>query len=223
MECARTPPQTLLGPFVCGPAQCTRSWYPGCGALRCPRSVARPCRPEVSVGYSRLLLLNADYDALETSRDLAQGVSARLGERRPRSSEYDHTMQSAPSVVLRGAVGHQAAVPHPGGARPRVRLSRREVFSTRWSPLPVLRRAGPQADPRPRRAAPSRRVPTAGTTWWPPQRLQRSQGRSGSRRRPACACARRPASRSRDAYSMYSPYLDDPRNEAWRDYLTLNR
>ena len=26
-----------------------------------------------------------------------------------------------------------------------------------------------------------------------------------------------------DVYSMYSPYLADPRNGAWRDYLTLNR
>jgi len=26
-----------------------------------------------------------------------------------------------------------------------------------------------------------------------------------------------------DPYTMYSPYLADPRNEAWRDYLTLNR
>ena len=26
-----------------------------------------------------------------------------------------------------------------------------------------------------------------------------------------------------DVYEMYSSYLADPRNEAWRDYLTLNR
>ena len=26
-----------------------------------------------------------------------------------------------------------------------------------------------------------------------------------------------------DVYSMYASYLADPRNEAWRDYLTLNR
>ena len=32
-----------------------------------------------------------------------------------------------------------------------------------------------------------------------------------------------PREPSCDAYSMYSPYLADPRNEAWRDYLTLNR
>ena len=26
-----------------------------------------------------------------------------------------------------------------------------------------------------------------------------------------------------DVYSLFTPYLSDPRNEAWRDYLFLGR
>ena len=85
----------------------------------------QPRRSEVSVD-SVVLLLNADYEPLNVC-DLRRAFRLLFGEK-AKVIEYDHTEIRTPTVTLRApsVIKLQYRIKRP---RPRVRLSRREVFA----------------------------------------------------------------------------------------------
>lgn len=168
---------------------------------------------------SVVLLLNADYEPLNVC-DLRRAFRLVFGEK-AEVIEYDHTLVRTPTTTLRApsVIKLQYRIRRP---RPRVRLSRREVFARDGH---ACQYCGERAQ----KLTLDHVVPRhrGGTHSW--DNLVTACGSCNHRkgghlpdeagmrlrqppREPAC-----------DVYEMYSPYLADPRNEAWRDYLTLNR
>jgi 5-methylcytosine-specific restriction endonuclease McrA len=106
--------------------------------------------------------------------------------------------------------------------RPRVRLSRREVFARDGHLCMYCGERSPKLTldhvvPRHRGGAHSWDNLVAACSACNHRKGGRLPEEAGMRlRRP-------PREPSCDLYSLYSSYLADPRNVAWRDYLTLNR
>jgi 5-methylcytosine-specific restriction endonuclease McrA len=168
---------------------------------------------------SVVLLLNADYEPLNVC-DLRRAFRLVFGEK-AEVIEYDHTEVRTPTEVLRApsVIRLQYRIKRP---RPRVRLSRREVFNRdghvcvycgkRTSKLTL-----DHVVPRHRGGPHSWSNLVAACSSCNHRKGGRLPEEAGMRlKRP-------PYEPKCDLYSLYSTYLTDPRNEAWRDYLTLNR
>jgi len=168
---------------------------------------------------SVVLLLNADYEPLNVC-DLRRAFRLVFGEK-AEVIEYDHTEVRTPTTVLRApsVIKLQYRIKRP---RPRVRLSRREVFARdehvcQYCGEHTVRLTLDHVVPRHR----------GGSHSW--DNLVAACGacnhRKGGRLPEEAGMHLRKAPREPycDVYSMYATYLSDPRNEAWRDYLTLHR
>ena len=168
---------------------------------------------------SVVLLLNADYEPLNVC-DLRRAFRLLFGAK-AEVIEYDHTEIRTPTAVLRApsVIKLQYRIKRP---RPRVRLSRREVFARdghlcQYCGEPTSKLTLDHVLPRHRGGSHSWNNLVAACNSCNHRKGGRLPEEAGMRLR------KRPFEPRCDAYSMYSSYLRDPRNEAWRDYLTLNR
>jgi len=168
---------------------------------------------------SVVLLLNADYEPLNVC-DLRRAFRLVFGSK-AEVIEYDHTEVRTPRTVLRApsVIRLQYRIQRP---RPRVRLSRREVFvrdghACQYCGHQTHQLTLDHVVPRHR----------GGTHSW--ENLVAACGqcnhRKGGRLPEECGMRlrRMPHEPRYDIYAVYSSYLSDPRNEAWRGYLALNR
>ena len=165
---------------------------------------------------SVVLLLNADYEPLNVC-DLRRAFRLVFGAK-AEVIEYDHTEVRTPSDVLRApsVIRLQYRIKRP---RPRVRLSRREGFTRDGHACQYCgRRAGgltiDHVKPRHRGGEHSWGNLVAACGDCNHRKGGRLPEEAGMKLR------RRPAEPRYDAYAVYSPYLADPRNEAWNGYLT---
>ena len=167
---------------------------------------------------SVVLLLNADYEPLHVC-DVRRAFRLVFGEK-AEVIQYDHhevatvrVSYRAPSVIR---LQHHIRRP-----RPRVRLSRREVFAR---------------DSHTCQYCGQRSVELTLDHVMP---RHRGGGHSWDNLVAACkSCNHRKGGKTLDearmrllhqpheprcdVYSLFTPYLTDPRNEAWRDYLFLS-
>jgi 5-methylcytosine-specific restriction endonuclease McrA len=173
-----------------------------------------PGRPEETVD-SVVLLLNADYEPLNVC-DVRRAFRLVFGEK-AEVIEYDHTEIRTPRELLRApsVIRLQYHIRRP---RPRVRLSRREVFARDGHRCQYCgRQTGDltldHVVPRHRGGAHSWDNLVAACKAC----NHRKGGRVPDEAR--MRLSRAPFEPRCDVYSLFSPYLSDPRNEAWRDYL----
>ena len=167
---------------------------------------------------SVVLLLNADYEPLNVC-DVRRAFRLVFGEK-AEVIQYDHhevatvrVSYRAPSVIR---LQHHIRRP-----RPRVRLSRREVFARDSHTCQYCGRQG--TDLTLDHVIPRHRGGTH--TWENLATACRSCNHRKGGRTPDEARMRmlRPPYEPRsDVFSLFSPYLADTRNEAWRDYLFLS-
>jgi 5-methylcytosine-specific restriction endonuclease McrA len=168
---------------------------------------------------SHVLVLNSNYEPLNVC-DVRRAFRLLFGEK-AEALEYDHAeLRSArrtfraPSVIR---INHLVRRP-----RPRVKLSRREILARDGHTCQYCGRQGP--DLTIDHVVPRHRGGTH--TWENVVTACRScNHRKGGRLLDdAHLKLLRPAVEPRcDVYSLFKPYLADPRNEAWRMYLFLER
>jgi len=167
---------------------------------------------------SVVLLLNADYEPLNVC-DVRRAFRLVFGEK-AEVIQYDHhevttvrVSYRAPSVIR---LQHHIRRP-----RPRVRLSRREIFARDHHACQYCGRQGVELtldhiNPRHRGGAHSWDNLVAACTGC----NHRKGGKTLDEAR--MRLLRQPHEPRCDVYSLFTPYLIDPRNEAWRDYLFLS-
>ena len=168
---------------------------------------------------SVVLLLNADYEPLNVC-DLRRAFRLLFGAK-AEVIEYDHTVVRTATETLRApsVIRLQYRIRRP---RPRVRLSRREVFLRDGHTCQYCgRRSGKltldHVVPRHR----------GGEHSW--DNLVAACGECNHRKggrlpdEAGMKMHRAPMEPRYDAWTVYSPYLSDPRNEAWNEYLTEGR
>jgi 5-methylcytosine-specific restriction endonuclease McrA len=168
---------------------------------------------------SVVLLLNSNYEPLNVC-DLRRAFRLVFGEK-AEVLQYDHTdivtareIFRAPSVIRL-----QYMIKRP---RPRVRLSRREVFARDHHTCQYCGKT--THDLTLDHVVPRHR---GGPHTWDNlvAACKACNHRKGgklpeeARMRPV----RTPFEPRCDVYTQFTPYLSDPRNEAWRDYLFLGR
>ncbi len=166
-----------------------------------------------------VLVLNQNYEPLNVT-NLPRAFRLVFGEK-AEVIEYDHQVirtprhdYPAPSVIRL-----QHLIRRP---RPRVRLTRREIFVRDGYTCQYCGRAGHDLTldhilPRHR---------GGGHTWDNLVTACKACNHRKGGRTPDEARLRliRPPFEPRsDVYSLFTPYLADDRNEAWRDYLFLGR
>ncbi|CAN5492799.1 HNH endonuclease [soil metagenome] len=164
---------------------------------------------------SVVLLLNADYEPLNVC-DLRRAFRLVFGSK-AEVIQYDHTEVRTPREVLRApsVIRLQYRISRP---RPRVRLSRREVFVRDGHACQYCGHQGTRLTldhvvPRHRGGVHSWDNLVAACGECNHHKGGRLPEEAGMRLR------RRPAEPRCDPWSMYASYLADPRNEAWREYL----
>lgn len=168
---------------------------------------------------SVVLLLNADYEPLNVC-DLRRAFRLLFGEK-AEVIEYDHTEIRTPTEVLRApsVIKLQYRIKRP---RPRVRLSRREVFIRDGHMCQYCgeRTAHLTLD----HVVPRHRG--GGHSW---DNLVTACGSCNHRKggrlpdEAGMRLRKHPYEPKCDVYAMYAPYLSDPRNVAWRDYVAIDR
>ncbi len=168
---------------------------------------------------SVVLLLNSNYEPLNVC-DVRRAFRLLFGEK-AEVIQYDHHDVRSARQVFRApsVIRLQYHVKRP---RPRVRLSRREIFSR---DLHTCQYCGVQTHdltldhivPRHRGGSHSwdNLVAACKTC---------NHRKGGKLLEEARMRLHRPPFEPRcDVYTQFTPYLTDPRNEAWRDYLFLGR
>jgi 5-methylcytosine-specific restriction endonuclease McrA len=167
---------------------------------------------------SVVLLLNADYEPLNVC-DVRRAFRLVFGQK-AEVIQYDHldivtarATYRAPSVIR---LQHRIRRP-----RPRVRLTRREVFARDSHTCQYCGRQ--TGDLTLDHVLPRHRG--GGHAW---DNLVAAckdcNHRKGGRlpHEAGMRLLRLPREPRCDVYSLFTPYLTDPRNEAWRDYLFLS-
>jgi 5-methylcytosine-specific restriction endonuclease McrA len=167
---------------------------------------------------SVVLLLNADYEPLNVC-DVRRAFRLVFGEK-AEVIQYDHHEVATVRVTYRApsVIRLQHHIRRP---RPRVRLSRREVFARDSHMCQYCGRQSVELTldhvmPRHRGGA---------HTW--DNLVAACKGcnhRKGGKTldEARMRLLRQPHEPRCDVYSLFTPYLTDPRNEAWRDYLFLS-
>ena len=166
-----------------------------------------------------VLVLNQDYEPLNVT-NLPRAFRLVFGAK-AEVIEYDHatirtprSAYRAPSVIR---LQHQVRRP-----RPRVKLTRREIFSRDRHTCQYCGRQGTDLTldhviPRHRGGLHTwENLATACRTC-----NHRKGGRTPEEAR--IRLSRQPFEPRSDVYSLFTPYLNDDRNEAWRTYLFLGR
>lgn len=166
---------------------------------------------------SVVLLLNADYEPLNVC-DVRRAFRLVFGEK-AEVIEYDHSEIVTARQVFRApsVIRLQYHIRRP---RPRVRLSRREVFIRDAHTCQYCGK--PSGDLTLDHVVPRHR---GGAHTWdnlvaackPCNHRKGGKMPDEARMRPL----RAPYEPRCDVYTQFSPYLSDPRNLAWRDYLFL--
>ncbi len=162
-------------------------------------------------------MLNQNYEPLNVC-NLPRAFRLVFGDK-AEVIEYDHqeirsvrSVYRAPSVIR---LQHQIRRP-----RPRVKLSRREIFVRDQHTCQYCGRTG--NDLTLDHVMPRHRG--GGHTWENLVAACRTCNHRKGDRTPDEArlrLLRQPFEPRSDIYSLFTPYLDDTRNEAWRDYLFL--
>ena len=166
-----------------------------------------------------VLVLNQNYEPLNVC-NLPRAFRLVFGEK-AEVIEYDHQMIRTPRAEYRAPVGDPAPVPDPPAAAARQADPARGL-RPRPAHLPVLRPAG--HDLTLDHIVPRHRG--GGHTW---ENLvtackacnHRKGGKTLEEAR--FRLTRPPFEPRSDVYSLFTPYLADERNEAWRTYLFLGR
>jgi 5-methylcytosine-specific restriction endonuclease McrA len=168
---------------------------------------------------SVVLLLNSNYEPLNVC-DIRRAFRLLFGEK-AEIIEYDHTEIRTPREVLRApsVIRLQYLIKRP---RPRVKLSRREVFTRDRHTCQYCSRQTHDLTldhvvPRHRGGAHSWENLVAACK----SCNHRKGGKLPDEAR--MRLTRPPFEPRCDVYSLFTPYLSDPRNEAWRNYLFLGR
>ena len=168
---------------------------------------------------SVVLLLNSNYEPLNVC-DLRRAFRLVFGEK-AEVIAFDHTEVRTPTTTLRApsVIRLQYLIKRP---RPRVKLSRREVFARDNHTCQYCGRQTHDLTldhivPRHRGGAHSWENLVAACK--PCNHRKGGKTLEESRLR----LRRAPIEPRCDVYTLFSPYLSDPRNEAWRDYLFLGR
>ena len=166
-----------------------------------------------------VLVLNQNYEPLNVC-NIPRAFRLVFGSK-AEVIEYDHaeirtvrTVYKAPSIIR---LQHQIRRP-----RPRVKLTRREIFSRDRHTCQYCGAPGPRPHPRPRRAPPSGRRAHVGQHV---AACKPCNHRKGGRtpEEAHVRLVRVPFEPRSDLYSLFTPYLQDERNEDWRTYLFLGR
>ncbi len=162
-------------------------------------------------------MLNQNYEPLNVC-NLPRAFRLVFGEK-AEVIEFDHqeirsvrSSYRAPSVIR---LQHQIRRP-----RPRVKLSRREIFVRDQHTCQYCGKTG--NDLTLDHVVPRHRG--GGHTWENLVAACRTCNHRKGDRTPEEArlrLLRLPFEPRSDIYSLFTPYLDDTRNEAWRDYLFL--
>ena len=168
---------------------------------------------------SVVLLLNSNYEPLNVC-DLRRAFRLVFGEK-AEVIQYDHTEIRTPSKTLRApsVIRLQYLIKRP---RPKVKLSRREVFARDSHTCQYCGRKTHDLTldhivPRHRGGAHSWDNLVAA--------CKACNHRKGGKtlEEARLRLLRAPFEPRCDVYTLFTPYLRDPRNEAWRDYLFLGR
>ena len=166
-----------------------------------------------------VLVLNQNYEPLNVC-NLPRAFRLLFGEK-AEVIEYDHQMIRTPRTEFRApsVIRLQYLIRRP---RPRVKLSRREVFARDRHTCQYCGRQShdltlDHVTPRHRGGAPSweNRV----TACKPCNHRKGGKTLDEARLR----LRREPHEPRSDIYSLFTPYLADDRNDAWRTYLFLGR
>ncbi len=168
---------------------------------------------------SVVLLLNSDYEPLNVCN--VRRAFRLLFVEKAEVIEYDHHEVRTPTEVYRApsVIRLQHRIKRP---RPRVRLSRREIFSRDKY---TCQYCGHQThDLTLDHIVPRHR---GGLHTWDnlvaacKQCNHRKGGKLPEEAR--MRLMRAPFEPRCDVYTLFTPYLTDPRNEAWRDYLFIGQ
>jgi 5-methylcytosine-specific restriction endonuclease McrA len=168
---------------------------------------------------SVVLLLNSNYEPLNVC-DTRRAFRLLFGSK-AEVLEYDHHEIRTPTEVFRApsVIRLQYQIKRP---RPRVKLSRREIFirdrySCQYCGKETHDLTLDHIVPRHRGGAHSWDNLVAA--------CKACNHRKGGKllEEARMRLARPPVEPRSDLYSLFTPYLSDPRNEAWRDYLFLGR
>ena len=166
-----------------------------------------------------VLVLNQDYEPLNVT-NLPRAFRLVFGEK-AEVLEYDHQVIRTPRTSFRApsVIRLQHHIKRP---RPRVKLSRREVFVRDRHTCQYCGRTA--HDLTLDHIVPRHR---GGTHTWD-NLVAACKGcnhRKGSKTLPEARMhlIRAPFEPRSDLYSLFTPYLADERNEAWRSYLFLGR
>ncbi len=166
-----------------------------------------------------VLVLNQNYEPLNVC-NIPRAFRLLFGER-AEVIEYDHQVIRTPRTEFRApsVIRLQHHVRRP---RPRVKLTRREVFSRDRHTCQYCGRGG--KDLTLDHVVPRHR---GGTHTWDNLVTackgcnHRKGGKTPEEAR--IRLSRAPFEPRSDLYTIFSPYLSDERNEAWREYLFLGR
>jgi 5-methylcytosine-specific restriction endonuclease McrA len=166
-----------------------------------------------------VLVLNQNYEPLNVC-NIPRAFRLLFGER-AEVIEYDHQVIRTPRTEVRApsVIRLQHHVRRP---RPRVKLTRREVFSRDRHTCQYCGRGG--KDLTLDHVVPRHR---GGTHTWDNLVTackgcnHRKGGKTPEEAR--LRLDRAPFEPRSDLYTIFSPYLADERNEAWREYLFLGR
>ena len=166
-----------------------------------------------------VLVLNQDYEPLNVT-NLPRAFRLVFGEK-AEVLEYDHQVIRTPRTSFRApsVIRLQHHIKRP---RPRVKLSRREVFVRDRHTCQYCGRTA--HDLTLDHIVPRHR---GGTHTWD-NLVAACKGcnhRKGSKTldEARMRLVRAPFEPRSDLYSLFTPYLADERNEAWRSYLFLGR
>ena len=168
---------------------------------------------------SVVLLLNSNYEPLNVC-DLRRAFRLVFGEK-AEVIAFDHTEVRTPTTTLRApsVIRLQYLIKRP---RPKVKLSRREVFARDNHTCQYCGRQTHDLTldhivPRHRGGAHSWENLVAACK-------SCNHRKGGKTLEESRLRLHRPPFEPRcDVYTLFTPYLSDPRNEAWRDYLFLGR
>ena len=167
-----------------------------------------------------VLVLNQNYEPLNVC-NLPRAFRLVFGEK-AEVIEYDHQVIRTPRTEYRApsVIRLQYQIRRP---RPRVKLSRREIFARDRHTCQYCGRQTHDLTLDHVMPAPPRRRPHVGEPRHRLQGVQPPQGRQDARGGAASGCIAPPFEPRSDVYSLFTPYLADERNEAWRTYLFLGR
>lgn len=168
---------------------------------------------------SVVLLLNSNYEPLNVC-DVRRAFRLVFGDK-AEVIEYDHHDVITPRVVFRApsVIRLQYMIKRP---RPRVRLSRREVFTRDHHTCQYCGKT--THDLTLDHVVPRHR---GGPHTWDNlvAACKACNHRKGGKLvdEARMRLTRAPFEPRCDVYTQFTPYLSDPRNDAWRDYLFLGR